>query len=98
MRKTLAIATLIMSFAAVPASASCVYNGIYYEAGAQLCFDGWLQECTVADYWGAIGMCHAPDQLDQKVDARPLADKLLAMALGTEPQTNASQPRILKAN
>lgn len=40
--------------------ANCSYGGYTYSVGSTVCFDGWLQECTVAGYWKAIGMCKAP--------------------------------------
>ena len=43
------------------ANAACTYQGVSYAVGSKLCFGGWLQECTVANYWKAIGMCRAPD-------------------------------------
>ncbi len=94
MRKTLTVAALVLSFGSLPAWASCVYDGTYYEAGARLCFDGWLQECTVADYWSAIGMCRAPDASDQRVDSRPLADRLFAMAQDIAPEPEAPQSAV----
>ncbi len=57
-------AGLTLTCAATFANAACEYNGILYEAGTQICFDGWLQECTVADYWSAIGMCQRDSSLD----------------------------------
>ena len=89
MKVILGIAVLALSIGASPASAACVYNGIYYDAGAQLCFDGWVQECTVADYWSAIGMCNRPDKLTPQADSRPLSDQLFAIALGTQPDEAA---------
>ena len=88
MKKIVAIAAFALSVGAPSAWAACEYDGTYYYAGAQICFDGWLQECTVADYWKAIGYCHAPDAPQPLVDSRPLADRLLAMALDdpAEPQ------------
>ncbi len=96
MSKIIAIATLALSFWAPSAWAACEYNGIYYEAGAQLCFGGWLQECTVADYWSAIGMCRAPDKPVPQVDNRPLADSLFAMALGNEREPVAPRSAVVR--
>ncbi|MEQ8652515.1 MAG: hypothetical protein RIC87_08645 [Kiloniellales bacterium] len=59
--------------------ADCSYGGYYYSVGSTVCFDGWLQECTVAGYWKAIGMCKAPTAapVEQSVDAM---NRLLALA------------------
>lgn len=73
--RSLVLAALF-SLSGGSAFAACEYNGTYYSAGAQLCFDGWLQECTVADYWKAIGMCHhQPDEMNSltwELDSRPI--------------------------
>ena len=56
---------LTLPFAAIlsatPAAAGCLHNGITYSAGSTICSEGWMQECTVADYWSAIGFCKAGD-------------------------------------
>ena len=39
------------------ANAACSYQGVTYAVGSKICSGGWLQECTVAGYWKAIGMC-----------------------------------------
>jgi hypothetical protein len=83
MKKVAAAAIVLSGLAAGPASAACLYQGGYYPHGTTLCFSGWLQECTVADYWKAIGMCHAPDVKEpfvkyQKPDAQTLMAELLA--------------------
>ena len=50
------------------ASAGCDYQGVTYATGSQICAaGGWLQECTVADYWKAIGYCRAEDGADKTV-------------------------------
>lgn len=62
------------------AQAACYYDGVYYEAGTQLCFDGWVQECTVADYWSAVGMCHRSKKPAANMsEAMPLHLKLSAL-------------------
>lgn len=44
------------------AFADCDYQGRSYGTGSVICAaGGWLQECTVADYWKTIGQCRAPD-------------------------------------
>lgn len=64
------------------AFAACEYNGTYYSAGSQLCFDGWLQECTVADYWKAVGMCHhQPDQMDPLTHQMGFSTVLITQSL-----------------
>lgn len=83
MQKVAAVAIVLSGLAAGPASAACLYQGGYYEQGTTKCFDGWLQECTVADYWLAIGQCHAPDVKEtfvkyQKPDAQTLMAVVLA--------------------
>ncbi|MDF1854500.1 hypothetical protein [Pseudooceanicola sp.] len=58
---------LSMTFAATmlisgPAAADCAYMGGYYPVGSVICAaGGWLEQCTVADYWSAIGQCNASD-------------------------------------
>ncbi len=92
MQKVAAVAIVLSGLAAGPASAACLYQGGYYPQGTTLCFDGWLQECTVADYWKAIGMCHAPDIKEpfvtyQKPDAQTLMAKILAGGTRVLPQS-----------
>jgi hypothetical protein len=49
-------------FTAAPAAANCYYMGGYYGVGSTICSaGGWLEQCTVAGYWSAIGQCNAPD-------------------------------------
>ncbi len=63
--------------------ANCSYDGYTYSVGSTVCFDGWLQECTVAGYWKAIGMCKAPTAA--VVDARSDSlSHLLAMVQGEQ--------------
>ena len=82
-------AGLILTCAATFANAACEYNGIYYEAGTQICFDGWLQECTVADYWSAIGMC----QRDSSIDAnQPAWSEFSARSSDVRTQLDRVQP------
>ena len=83
MQKLAAVAIVLSGLAAGSASAACLYQGVYYEHGTTLCFDGWLQQCTVADYWSATGLCHAPDVKEplvryQKPDAQTLMAVVLA--------------------
>lgn len=60
--KTAALGAVVLVLAgAAPAAAACYHDGRYYEAGYQICFDGWVQECTVADYWKAVGQCRRND-------------------------------------
>ena len=87
-------AFLIVALGGARAWAACEYDGVYYEAGTQLCFGGWLQECTVAGYWGAIGMCKDPDVPEPSVDNRPLAETLFAKALGDERTPDGPQSAI----
>jgi hypothetical protein len=63
------LAGAFFSIAAVgAASAGCDYQGVTYATGSQICAaGGWLQECTVADYWSAIGYCRAEDGADRSV-------------------------------
>lgn len=83
MKAVLASAVIVTALGG-PAFAACQYNGVYYQAGAQLCFDGWLQECTVADYWKAIGMCKVPDAIEPLTDSsRVDRDILIAEAPAT---------------
>ncbi|MGF1447074.1 MAG: hypothetical protein ACFBRM_12870 [Pikeienuella sp.] len=54
---------LAFAFAAAiaqPAAAACSYQGVTYSVGSTICAaGGWLQECTVAGYWKAIGTCNS---------------------------------------
>ncbi len=44
------------------AEAGCLYNGITYGVGAKICRNGWLEECTPANYWKAVGQCLKDDK------------------------------------
>ncbi len=66
-------AIVLFAGAATTAQAACEHNGVYYEHGAVLCFGGWLQECTVADYWSAVGMCHSGAVTDEQLPGAELA-------------------------
>lgn len=78
MRKMIVASAFAFGLGSGPAIAGCYHNGVYYDPGSVICSEGWLQECTVADYWSAIGMCHAGDVLG----AAGTPD-ILALALGT---------------
>ena len=96
MKKVLAASVVAAVLSGGSAFAACEYNGVYYQPGTQLCFDGWLQECTVADYWKAIGMCKAPDAVAPVVDnTKADTQMLIAKALGTyrKPVPQASSIR-----
>lgn len=57
--------TVIAVAAAGTALADCDYQGRSYGTGSVICAaGGWLQECTVADYWKTIGQCRAADAQD----------------------------------
>jgi hypothetical protein len=74
-------AALLAMSGASAAHAACSYDGVYYEHGSQICAGGWLQECTVADYWSAIGMCHRHDRPQPGVaEAAPLLSRLSVLA------------------
>ncbi len=62
MRKLLFVGVCAATLGGGAALADCTYAGYTYGTGATICFDGWLQECTVDGYWKAIGSCKAPDQ------------------------------------
>ncbi len=66
-------AAVLIACAATTAQAACEHNGVYYEHGAVLCFGGWLQECTVADYWSAVGMCHSGALTEEQLPGAELA-------------------------
>ena len=81
MRASIFAAVLLVAAGTSSASAACYYDGVYYEAGYQICFDGWIQECTVADYWKAVGQCHTNDRTGlHLVDAGTLRDRLRALS------------------
>jgi len=81
MRTSIFAAVLLVAAGTSSASAACYYDGVYYEAGYQICFDGWIQECTVADYWKAVGQCHTNDRTGlDLVDAGTLRDRLRALS------------------
>lgn len=94
MRMTFPAATLLTVLTAAPASSACLYNGVYYDHGATLCFGGWYQECTVADYWSAIGMCHhTPNAMEPSVQISKLEQRLLiAMVADTARKPALSMP------
>ena len=91
MKKFLA-ALLLTASASGSALAACAHEGIYYEHGTVLCFQGYLQECTVADYWSAIGMCNAADPKPQIADRLPDEQTLIAMAMADKAAEKARQP------
>ncbi len=62
--------------------AACSHNGISYSVGATICSGGWLQECTPAGYWKAIGQCRGDDEA----------------AMPTAPATSAAQAWLTKGN
>lgn len=43
------------------AEAACFHNGVSYGVGAKVCQNGWLVECTPANYWKAVGQCLKDD-------------------------------------
>ncbi|OWU85708.1 hypothetical protein ATO6_01930 [Oceanicola sp. 22II-s10i] len=60
--KKLALAATLTFGSAIPAAASCEYLGGYYGEGSVVCAaGGWLQQCTIAGYWAAIGHCKEQD-------------------------------------
>lgn len=61
MRKLLLVGGCAAILGGGAAMADCTYRGYTYGTGSTICFDGWLQECTVDGYWKAIGSCRAPD-------------------------------------
>ena len=73
------------------AFANCEYLGTLYPVGYTICAEGWLQECTVAGYWSAIGMCHSGDDLQPGVEGEglPMAG-LIAAATGSIAEAPAS--------
>lgn len=52
---------VVACLAPVPAIANCIHNGVTYSVGARICAGGWLQECTTAGYWKAVGYCRSND-------------------------------------
>jgi len=76
------------------ASASCSLNGNYYPVGTVLCFDTFIQECTVAGYWKAIGNCRADDPRFDHVEVLPkIEDRLNAIMASAEKQEAARSAR-----
>lgn len=60
--KRVLFSMLLAAAAAGTASADCEYQGRTYSQGSTICAaGGWLEECTVAGYWKAIGQCRAAD-------------------------------------
>ncbi len=95
MRRKILASLFLTGMAAAPASAACIYQGVYYEHGTTICFDGWYQECTVADYWSAVGICHARDDTQPVLRHRspsPQATKV-TLLLGSKPQPALSTPK-----
>ncbi len=60
MRSVLFLSLCVMTLGANTAWANCKFAGRTYPLGSTVCFDGWLQECTVGGFWKAIGQCKAP--------------------------------------
>lgn len=78
--RTLFASAVLLGLGAGHASANCSLNGNYYPVGTVLCFDTFIQECTVAGYWKAIGNCRADDPRFDHVDGtRPVEDRLKAL-------------------
>ncbi|MEM6621062.1 MAG: hypothetical protein AAF674_02455 [Pseudomonadota bacterium] len=75
----------LASVGATPAQAACVYNDVYYDVGVTLCFGGWVQECTVAGYWKAVGMCNMTDPQEPRVRIDPKQQPILARLTGKDP-------------
>ncbi|MEM7742380.1 MAG: hypothetical protein AAF409_01610 [Pseudomonadota bacterium] len=94
LKPLIASAALAFTFAGTQAHAACLHNGVYYEHGVQLCFGGWLQECTVADYWSAIGMCNAEEPVQPQVRTSPEMERVYAL-LDTQPKA-MHLPRSMK--
>lgn len=60
--KAIMIGVVLALAAAGTAAADCEYQGRNYATGSTICAaGGWLEECTVAGYWKAIGQCRAAD-------------------------------------
>ena len=68
------------------AQAACSHNGISYSVGATICSGGWLQECTPAGYWKAIGQCLRDDAGRNGIGAQsPIAgESVMAWLVGGE--------------
>jgi hypothetical protein len=57
------------------AQAACYHNGVAYGPGAKRCYSGFLEECTVASYWKAIGQCRKDSALKEgQVSGKPTVD------------------------
>lgn len=81
--RQLALGTTFAMVLVGSAIADCEYQGRQYEHGSTLCAaGGWLQECTVADYWKAIGYCRASD-----------AEDPLTYTPATEPEPGTTPPQ-----
>lgn len=79
-RKLCFASVLMVGMGTSSAFAACSHNGISYAVGSVLCFGGWLQECTVANYWKAIGSCKASDPLPGQVrDTDAIVDRMIAL-------------------
>ncbi|WP_145953406.1 hypothetical protein [Oceaniglobus indicus] len=62
MKTILAALALALPLSATSATADCSYMGGYYATGSTICSaGGWLEQCTIAGYWSAIGSCKADD-------------------------------------
>ncbi len=92
MRSLLLGTVIAMTFGIGQAWANCSYGGYTYSVGSTVCFDGWLQECTVAGYWKAIGMCKAPEAVPPMELAEEL-DRLLASIEREQPVGETAQPQ-----
>lgn len=98
-KKVLSASAVILGLGTASASANCELNGVIYEVGTVICFDTFIQECTVAGYWSAIGNCRSDDPRFKQVTVEPSLqdriDALMATAGSVEqPEATATDQRV----
>ena len=88
LRKTLLGSAVFLGLGTSYAAANCSLNGYSYPVGTVLCFDTFVQECTVAGYWKAIGNCRSTDPRFELTE-RPekIGDKIHALLIAEDAAT-----------
>lgn len=86
LKKIAIVAAVAGGLGATSANAACTHNGTYYAVGSVICSGGWLQECTAANYWGAIGQCRSSSNA-KTLAKSPTKEMIFAAALGDKAQT-----------
>ncbi|MEM7061035.1 MAG: hypothetical protein AAF557_25940 [Pseudomonadota bacterium] len=88
-RKVLAAAAIFIGLGTGNALANCSLNGNLYPVGTVLCFDTFIQECTVAGFWKAIGNCRADDPRFHQVENVPKIEDRIASLMAVVGQNDS---------